>query len=67
MTPDAPQRPYLLREVFGGAHWIVHAGATWRMMPHDLPPWRVVYEQARRRIDRGCFARTVEDLRVVLR
>ena len=42
MTEDAPQRVYPLREVFNGLRWMVRAGATWRMMPHDLPACEVV-------------------------
>jgi transposase len=38
----------------------------WRMMPHDLPPWRVVYHQTRRWIRDGCFETMVEDLRSLL-
>ena len=38
MEEDAPQKEHSLREVFNGLRWIVRAGATWRMMPHDLPP-----------------------------
>ena len=26
---------------------IVRAGSQWRMMPHDLPPWSIVYQQTR--------------------
>jgi transposase len=35
---EAPQRDYALREVFNALRWLVRAGATWRMLPHDLPP-----------------------------
>lgn len=45
MNEDAPQREHSLREVFNAARWIVRAGASWRMMPHDLPPWQAVYQQ----------------------
>jgi transposase len=38
MTEDTPQRNHSWREVFNGLRWIVRAGATWRLMPHDLPP-----------------------------
>ena len=38
MTDEAPQREYPLREVFNGLRWMVRSGATWRMMPNDLPP-----------------------------
>ncbi len=45
MREDAPQREHRLREVFNGLRWFVRAGASWRMMPHDLPPWYTVYQQ----------------------
>jgi len=45
---DAPQRRHDLREVFNAARWIVHTGAPWRWLPHDLPPWDIVYQQTRR-------------------
>src|SRR2546426_10738030 len=48
MTQDAPQREHDLREVFNGLRPIVRAGAQWRMMPHDLPPWAAVYQQTQR-------------------
>lgn len=67
MTEDAPQREHSLREVFNGLRWIVRAGATWRMMPHDLPPWEAVYQQTQRWIKAGVFEAMVDDLRAVLR
>ena len=67
MTEDAPQRAHSLREVFNGLRWIVRAGATWRMMPHDLPPWEAVYQQAQRWLRAGVFASLVHDLRELLR
>jgi len=63
----APQRRYPLRELFNGLRWMVRAGAPWRMMPHNLPPWHAVYEQTRRWIAAGCFERMVHDLRVIVR
>jgi transposase len=42
---DASQRTYNLREAFNALRWIVRAGASWRMLPHDLPPWEAVYQQ----------------------
>jgi transposase len=67
MTEDAPQRVYPLRELFDAARWIVRAGAPWRMLPHDFPPWETVYQQTRRWIKQGCFEDIVHDLRVLLR
>ncbi len=67
MTEDAPQREYPLREVFNGLRWIIRAGAPWRMMPNDLPPWHVVYDQTQRWLKAGVFEAMVHDLRMLLR
>jgi transposase len=67
MRTDAPQRDYELREVFNGLRWVVRTGAPWRMMPHDLPPWWVVYQQAQRWFAAGVFEAMVHDLRLLLR
>jgi len=67
MTEDAPQRTYPLRDVFNGLRWPVRAGAAWRMLPHDLPPWTVVYQQTQRWMRAGCFEAIVHDLREILR
>jgi len=67
MREDAPQRTYPLREVFNGLRYVVRAGATWRMLPNDLPPWEVVYQQTRRWLAAGIFQTMVNDLRALLR
>jgi transposase len=67
MTAEAPQRAHSLREVFNGLRWIVRAGAAWRMMPHDLPPWYAVYQQSQRWLKAGVFEAMGHDLREVLR
>jgi transposase len=67
MTPDAPQRAYPLREVFNALRWLVRAGAPWRMLPNDLPPWEAVYQQTRRWVTAGAFEALVHDLRALLR
>jgi transposase len=67
MTEDAPQRDFPLREVFNGLRWIVRSGSSWRLMPHDLPPWYVVYQQTQRWIKAKVFESLVHDLREVLR
>lgn len=67
MREDAPQRDYELREVFNGLRWLVQAGAGWRMMPNDLPPWYTVYQQTQRWLAAEVFETMVHDLRVLLR
>ena len=63
---DAPQREHSLREVFNGMRWIVRTGAQWRLMPHDLPPWAAVYQQAQRWIRAEVFEQIVDDLREIV-
>jgi transposase len=67
ITAEAPQREHSLREVFHGLRWIIRAGAAWRLMPHDLPPWYTVYQQSQRWLKAGVFEALVHDLRTVLR
>ena len=67
MTPEAPQRIYPLREVFNGLRYAVRTGCPWRVLPHDLPPWDVVYYQAQRWLKAGVFEQLAQDLRAVLR
>ena len=64
---DSPQRTYELRAVFNATRWLVRTGATWRMMPNDLPPWPAVFQQMPRWMRAGCFEALVHDLRVLLR
>lgn len=67
MREDAPQRDHPLREVFNGLRWMVRAGASWRMIPHDLPPWHTVYQQTQRWIKAGVFEDMAHDLSALLR
>ena len=67
MDQDAPQRRHDLREVFNALRWIVRAGAPWRLLPTNFPPWAAVYQQTQRWIAAGCFEAIVHDLRALLR
>jgi transposase len=67
MREDAPQREHSLREVFNALRWLVRTGAPWRLMPHDLPPWGSVQQQAQRWIRAECFETMAADLRRLLR
>src|SRR4051794_27088436 len=67
LREDAPQRDHTLRAVFNALRWMVRAGAPWRLLPHDFPPWPAVYQQSRRWLAAGCFEAIVHDLRAVLR
>ncbi|MGZ3681007.1 MAG: IS5 family transposase, partial [Ktedonobacterales bacterium] len=67
LPEDVSQRKHDLREVFNGLRYLVKTGVHWRMLPHDLPPWPVVYQQMRRWMAAECFESIVHDLRVLLR
>src|SRR6476646_1424053 len=67
LSPAAPQRTHDLREVFNGLRWMARAGAGWRLLPHDFPPWAAVYQQTQRWIRAGVFESIAHDLRVLLR
>ena len=67
MTEDAPQREHSLRDILNGLRWKVRTGAQWRLMPHDLPPWSIVYQQTQRWLKADCFEAIVHDLRAILR
>ena len=34
---------YPKREILNGIFYVVRSGCAWRMLPHDLPPWQLVY------------------------
>lgn len=67
MTEAAPQRVHPLRAIFNGLRWLVRAGAPWRLMPNDLPPWEAVYQQTQRWVQAGVCEAIVQDLRRLLR
>jgi transposase len=67
LREDAGQRTHDLREVFNALRWLVKAGAGWRLLPHDFPPWPAVYQQARRWLAAGVFEAMAHDLREVIR
>lgn len=67
MREDAPQREHSLREVFNALRWMIKAGCPWRLMPTNMPPWKIVHEQAQRWIAAGVFEAMAHDLRVILR
>jgi len=67
LREDAGQREYALRDTFDALRWVIKTGAQWRFLPHDFPPWPVVYQQARRWLAAKCFEDMAHDLRELLR
>jgi len=67
MREDAPQREYLLRDLFDALRYVVKTGCQWRFLPHDFPPWTAVYQQARRWLEARAFETAAHDLREMIR
>jgi transposase len=67
MSEQAPQRKHSLREIFNALRWLVRAGCSWRLMPHEFPPWPAVQQQTQRWVRAGCFEAMAHDLRLLLR
>jgi putative transposase len=41
--PGGRPEEYAKREILNGIFYLLRSGCSWRMLPHDLPPWRIVY------------------------
>ena len=67
MKEEAPQCDHSLRDVFNGLRWMVRAGAPWRLIPNDLPPWHAIHQQTMRWVKAGCFEAMAHDLRAIVR
>src|SRR5437762_13212231 len=55
--PGGRPRSVDLREVLNGILYIVRGGCSWRMMPHDLPPWSTCYDYFRKWRNDGLWRR----------
>ena len=40
--PGGRPRTYPLREIVNAVFYISRTGCSWRMLPHDFPPWKTV-------------------------
>ena len=68
-APRASGRPrvHTLREILNAIFYIVRSGCAWRLLPHDLPPWKTIHHYFRTwRID-GTWERVHAALRERLR
>jgi len=61
-----PER-YPKREILNAIRYLLRSGCSWRMLPHDLPPWRIVYYYFRTWTDDGTWARLNAHLRIAKR
>ena len=47
--PKPGGRPitYPRREIVNAIRYVLRTGCSWRMLPHDFPPWRIVFHYFR--------------------
>jgi putative transposase len=45
--PGGRPEAYPKREIRNAIFYLLRSGCSWRMLPHDLPPWRIVYHYFR--------------------
>ena len=46
LPPDKPRgrkRRVDLRDIIDAILYLLRSGCSWRMLPHDFPPWQTVY------------------------
>src|SRR4051812_23992934 len=41
--PGGRPHKHSRREILNGIFYTVRSGCAWKLLPHDLPPWRTVY------------------------
>jgi transposase len=41
--PGGRPEKYPKREILNGIFYILRGGCAWRLLPHDFPPWQIVY------------------------
>ena len=46
--PGGRPRTTNVRKVVNGILYLVRSGCSWRLLPHDFPPWSTVYDYYRR-------------------
>jgi transposase len=45
--PGGRPEAYPKRDILNAIFYLLRSGCSWRMLPHDLPPWRIVYHYFR--------------------
>jgi len=63
--PKSGGRPakYARRELVNGILYVLRTGSSWRLLPHDFPPWQSVYGYFRRWCQAGVWQQVHQRLR----
>ena len=65
--PGGRPRTVDMREVFNGIQYVLRTSCSWRLLPHDLPPWGTVHYYYRRFRLEGVWIKMHEVLREEVR
>ena len=65
-TGGSPEK-YAKREIVNGILYVKSSGCRWRDLPHDLPPWPIVYHYFNTWSKRGIWKRINAKLRRMVR
>jgi len=66
-SPRGRKKLHPRREIVNAIFYVLRSGCAWRMMPHDLPPWKTVYDYFRLWRQDGMWERVNDALRIELR
>ncbi len=68
-SPAKLGRPprYDKRAVLNAVFYVVRSGCSWRMLPGEMPPWRIVYHYFARWREDGVWQQMHDALRDALR
>ena len=65
--PGGREREVDMHEIFNGIIYVLRSGCSWRMLPHDLPPWGTVHYYYRRFRRDGTWLNVHDRLRTKVR
>jgi putative transposase len=65
--PGGRPRTYQNRDIVNAIFYVIRSSCTWRMLPHDFPPWQSVYGYFRRWQMAGIWKEIHDGLVVTLR
>jgi putative transposase len=66
-APNGRPADYARRDIVNGILYVTRTGCAWRLLPHDFPPWPIVYHYFRRWRQDGTWERIHDALREKVR
>jgi putative transposase len=65
--PGGRKRDTPMQEILNGVFYVLRSGCSWRMLPHDLPPWQTVYGYYNNWRKAGIWEKMNDTLRTAIR